>query len=238
MDRKRSTKRRYGVKRTSFKRRDQSMLLRRRPFTTEAKGPRNRVFATGGNGVIAPTLVTRLRYSEFTVSSASVLHNVTFRLNSLFDPNYTSTGHQPMGFDQLAALYNRYRVDKCTVEVFATCAAGTGEITLLPSNDLFTLVSTNDVKEQPLAQCFQVAGGSRTTYRKFVFYPYTIMGVTKENYASDDRHSAQVTANPTEFCGLHCVATLADSSLSTNMQINWKITYDCTFFDPFNIGGS
>lgn len=240
MDSKRSTKRRYGVKRTSFKRRDQSLVLRKKPFTTESKAGRTRVFAGFGNGVIASSLVTRLRYSEVTVSSASIFNSVTFRLNSLFDPNYTSAGHQPMGFDQLAALYNRYRVDRCTVEVFASSSSATasGEITLWPSNDLMTLVSVNDVKEQPMATTIQVPGGGAVVHRKFTYYPYIIMGVTKANYASDDRHSAQVTANPTEFCGLHCCATLADTSLSTGLQINWKITYDCTFFDPFNVGGS
>ena len=32
------------------------------------------------------------------------------RMNSLFDPDQTGTGHQPYYFDQFAALYNRYTV--------------------------------------------------------------------------------------------------------------------------------
>lgn len=34
----------------------------------------------------------------------------TWSMNSLYDPNTTGTGHQPMGFDQLAAIYGRYLV--------------------------------------------------------------------------------------------------------------------------------
>ena len=34
----------------------------------------------------------------------------TFRLNSLFDPDYTQTGHQPQWYDQYTAIYGQYRV--------------------------------------------------------------------------------------------------------------------------------
>lgn len=35
-----------------------------------------------------------------------------FGLNCMYDPDLTGTGHQPMGFDQMMALYTRYRVYK------------------------------------------------------------------------------------------------------------------------------
>ncbi len=50
----------------------------------------------------------------------------TFNLNSLFQP--IAGGHQPFGFDQMAALYQRYRVNKCKVrvETFTTDRAYSG----------------------------------------------------------------------------------------------------------------
>lgn len=38
-----------------------------------------------------------------------------YRLDSIFDPDEGGGGHQPMGHDQWAALYKRYRVTKCVV---------------------------------------------------------------------------------------------------------------------------
>jgi hypothetical protein len=40
-----------------------------------------------------------------------------FRLNSAFDPDYTSTGHQPMGFDQWSSYYNHYVVESCSYQI-------------------------------------------------------------------------------------------------------------------------
>src|SRR5215216_1143376 len=56
-------------------------------------------------------IITILRYVEsvvLTSTTGSVAFNA-FRMNALFDPNATGAGHQPMYFDNYAALYDRYR---------------------------------------------------------------------------------------------------------------------------------
>lgn len=55
---------------------------------------------------------TILRYFQndlLTSNSGSIVSTI-FRMNSLFDPDVTGTGHQPLYFDRYAALYNNYRV--------------------------------------------------------------------------------------------------------------------------------
>lgn len=49
-----------------------------------------------------------LRYSDniSIASSAGILNKHVFRANGPWDPDVTATGHQPMGFDQWAILYN------------------------------------------------------------------------------------------------------------------------------------
>ncbi len=43
--------------------------------------------------------------------------NYIFRANSIYDPDYTGTGHQPMGHDTYAALYNHYSVRRSAIRV-------------------------------------------------------------------------------------------------------------------------
>lgn len=54
----------------------------------------------------------KLRYasSHQLTSTAGSMANHKFRANSIYDPDFTSTGHQPMGFDQWATLFNHYVV--------------------------------------------------------------------------------------------------------------------------------
>lgn len=55
----------------------------------------------------------------FAFTSSSVTAGVwywQFRINSLFDPDFTGGGQQPTTFDQWMALYDRYRVLGCDVD--------------------------------------------------------------------------------------------------------------------------
>lgn len=64
---------------------------------------------------------TTLRYNEShsfaTASTAGFATSYRFNLNSLYDPNETGLGHQPRGYDQLMALYNKYCVVAAKISV-------------------------------------------------------------------------------------------------------------------------
>lgn len=98
---KRKTKRAY--KKRSYRRKRQSLFNRYTPSGL----PTQRVTAMRYNDVIQLS------------STSGVLATHYFRANSLYDPDYTSAGHQPMGFDTMATMYNHYTVlgSKITVRV-------------------------------------------------------------------------------------------------------------------------
>lgn len=65
-------------------------------------------------------LSTKLVYGDsinLTLTNGAIAFN-TFRMNGLYDPDYTNVGHQPQWFDQLSAVYRNYRVkgSKITVD--------------------------------------------------------------------------------------------------------------------------
>jgi len=64
------------------------------------------------------SLRCRLRYTEnFTLQgSVGTIANYIFRGNDLYDPNVTSTGHQPMGFDQMMVFFDHFIVERATMQ--------------------------------------------------------------------------------------------------------------------------
>ena len=62
-----------------------------------------------------------LRYHEsFSLNpgTAGVPSFYTFRANSCYDPNYTGTGHQPRGYDQIMSMYQYLAVREVQIEVW------------------------------------------------------------------------------------------------------------------------
>jgi len=69
-----------------------------------------------GKGPVPPSVIVNLKYCAGFQTDGSNYDNV-FNLNSLFDPEQTGTGHQPLGRDQYNTFYNRYRVLKVRVKL-------------------------------------------------------------------------------------------------------------------------
>ena len=114
--------------------------IRRRPYPkqrrtrrrfaqskTEALATRQKVSVPRGIFGFPDEFITTIRYVDvYTLTSASNgIAKQYMRMNSLFDPDQTGTGHQPYYFDQFAALYNRYTVLGSKL---------TAEFSLLPSD--------------------------------------------------------------------------------------------------------
>ena len=68
------------------------------------------------------------RYQECVRIPAPVsgtLARYLWSCNGMYDPNRTGTGHQPMYFDQLSALYNHYTVTSSRIRVEFTLESAT-----------------------------------------------------------------------------------------------------------------
>lgn len=64
-----------------------------------------------GTGFPSTTKITH-KYADLSSLTSTTGSTVTyvFSCNGMYDPNITGTGHQPMYFDQMSALYDHYTV--------------------------------------------------------------------------------------------------------------------------------
>jgi len=195
-----------------------------------------------GLAPLAPRFITKLNYvvnDQSLVSTLGSTGDYQFRLNSLFDPDLTGGGHQPMGFDQITPLYNRYRVFSVSYRItFYPQAGATFVYYILPNNTNASLtgVAPSTVIEQ--GRCIQKF--SNTTHPT-VFSGHLSLnrlnGVTSAVYMADDRYQALSTASPGEEMIMHVMASASAGATSTT-RFDLKLQYHAEFFDPHDLNQS
>ena len=118
-------------------------------------------------------LLTRMRYHDGVslTSTAGAQALYQLRWNSTFDPDFTSTGHQPLYRDTFAAIYDQYVVCKATCIVkFTNITGGSAFIVGVVTDDDTTAASgSTTIIEQNHAQWAilspDVGGNNQKTFR-------------------------------------------------------------------------
>jgi len=175
-----------------------------------------------------------LRYNE-TIEIApttGVSGHYLFRANSIFDPNFTGTGHQPYGHDTYQAIYNHYKVNYATI-VIVPVENDDGMIGCTITDDSTVNVSFDNCKE--VKNTVMKAMGANGTPEKIVQY-YNKNQVFEENA---DGCGANFGANPTEqaFFDVWCAMKTATTT-GVTFTLNISITYNVSFWELKDLGES
>jgi len=188
---------------------------------------------------------TELVYAEsWHYSSTATSHQyVTFRGNSVYDPYHAVGGHQPLGFDQLAALYQRYNVHGTRMEITAynnatVDGAGTGYINLERATTVLCYPSVLDapisntlstLKEQPYSKHMTLAPPLTSGSLRQMDTQYRTTTSVYGQPSTDQDFKSVVTGNPSKewFWIIFCKG-MNDLPLNVNLEI--KIYYDVSFY--------
>jgi len=233
-----------GAKLTQYRAKKRARVSARprvNPMTRPVKRVLQRQTVYIGRGPIARESVVWLKYVEAIESSNAALDFV-WRLNSIFDPNRTGTGHQPMGHDQYAVLYNRYRVTDVTVVVSgaldSTLTSAPHRITFLADNLATAYTSWATMAEQSGATHYIITPNSPFRIVKR-YHLASITGVDNKAYL-DDRFQSLFGTNPAEDISLHLATSLADGSAAVAAGVKYSVSlYMKTHvFDPLVLNQS
>jgi len=175
-----------------------------------------------------------------------------FSGNGCYDADITSTGHQPMFFDNYAALFRRYNVHKSSISVTVvnhavnTATWNGTNVTTTPnySYRLFILKEgTNGfTTEYPGSMSIGIEEANANMKWRYIapslngrlprlknsITPHRLLGLSK----SDDTLSANTSSNPSSACYYYVGITSADGVTDPpSVYLSVTLTFYVKFFD-------
>lgn len=161
-----------------------------------------------------------------------------FSTNGLFDPNITGTGHQPLYFDQIMALYNHYTVIRSRISVKLV---GQSAFTSPYFVSLYVDDDTTTATDALLAS--ERVGSSWAAATPAVS-PFPVLNASwdaRKFFGPNPQDQAElrgtVSANPTEQ-SYFVVQAYDPSGSSSTLQLFVRIEFDVIFDELTTIGPS
>lgn len=187
--------------------------------------------------MIAPVLRTNMCYSQYvglaeSASGVGAFHS--FRLSDLFDPDLTGTGQQPPAFDQLSALYTRFRVLAVSIDLSFNNRSGTTGccVGFFPSSNSSLPAAAVSWPAQPMGKhqllSSGVAGPSicRLTARLPI---HVVLGMTSKEYLTDLDFSGTPNSSPirTPYLHVYCfwqsgIVAVVDFLINMRYVVEWS----------------
>jgi hypothetical protein len=169
---------------------------------------------------------------EFFVSlAAGAVNDQIYRANSVFDPDRTGGGHQPLGFDQAAALYNRYRVHAFKARIKFSASSVSYDACAFIVNGAKTYTSLPAALETNRQSHVMVQGVGATAEKDVMNGPlWKYCGRSLQSYHIDDTTGADVTTNPAETIDYHVVTHNPNGGAATLFYVV-ELEYDVVFYD-------
>jgi hypothetical protein len=177
-----------------------------------------------------------------TTSSTATASTYVFRLNSLFDPDLTGTGHQPYQYDQVSGLYGSYRVTEVEFELrFYTPTTGglwVGYVMQSQAGGSVAGLSVDSILERQTGKCLPLPlyGDQSVLLRQRIRIP-TLLGLTDAEYSSSI-YQALVSASPAFQAYLQLFVVDPAGTSAQTCRVSGRINYKAEFFNYIAPGSS
>lgn len=207
------------------------------------KYPRRKVRRTGSQVGRTLGFPKMLKFKHKYVQQVSLTGSTSsqlFSCNSLYDPDATGAGHQPMYFDQLSALYDHYTVIGSRI-IYRIVPAGTSvqhpyRVIVWINDDTTTTGSSTDIAENKFAKTRICTGGinpsqivltNRWSAKKFFGPPL-----------ANDELKGTPSSNPTEQSYYQINVRSLDGVNSVDLYAHVEIEYIAIWRELKELAGS
>lgn len=171
----------------------------------------------------------KLVYHDIIQEDSQPSNTHLFRLNSIFDPDFTGVGGQPLGVDQWRNFYTDYQCTGSSIKVTVLNASSSQNsvVAVFPSS-VSTINPISDAIEQPYSRYKWV--GVNTGMNRAVIKNY--MSVKRLEARSTDsiNYAADFNANPTITKFWHIAFASADGVANVQLTLDVRMVFYCKLF--------
>lgn len=183
-----------------------------------------------------------LQYSDIiNVNPGLPRATYIMRGNSLYDPDFTGTGHQPLYFDQYMALYSKYRVlgSRIKVTFINNQGSSSAVLALVPSTEPVILTTYHGIREIPRAKATApIPVAARYPFSLTSSSTTRVMCGLSSAEQWDEDWSGTSTTNPNQIWYWLIYTQTADNTANDVGQLQIDLVYDCVFYDKIWINSS
>lgn len=203
--------------------------------------PKTNLLTTNRNTPFARNKAVKFKYVDYltlTTSGTGLPGVYSFRTNSMFDPDFTGTGHQPLFRDVMSNIYGRYRVDKMKYKI--TCCGGAGGAQML-----WGVLATQDTSYNPaltgIEDTLEKRGagqwrfdksGAPATQVRGTIDNAKLCGVSKQQYRDEHNYSAAIGNNPVQIGYLSIITQEHYGAINTSVKFMVELEYDAVYYEP------
>lgn len=166
-----------------------------------------------------------------------------FSANGAYDPDISGIGHQPMGFDQMMAIYEQFVVLRSHIKVTFISASDATRVAIYLSPDP-TLLGPAQLMENGLLKTEIVCGTTDAGTHRMKTIELTCdipkyFGKTRDDIIADPQMYGTIAANPGEQVYFNIAAwDPFSSSAEGNVFYDVTISYDIYYWEPKKLTGS
>lgn len=190
--------------------------------------------------LVAERCFTRLIYStrlDLTPAAAAT-DSYVFSGNSIFDPDFTGGGAQPLGYDQWATLYNKYRVHGSKIKGTFVATSGSHfpcKIVICPQDDSTTVTGVDNAAPRPGAKTV-ITNGYGGPVSRLKLYASTKKQLGMQSISQETGFAAAIGGNPSlRWYWAVSVGTIDSTTLIAGLYAEIQIEYYVEFYDVVDL---
>lgn len=216
---------------------------RKRVYRRRRRKMRSGFTSLTGGGLVSKSpmpkkFLFKTRYCEPIVTidpgAAGVPSTHVFQANTLYDPDYTGVGHQPIGYDQIMPMYDHFTVIGSRIRVTATNTDGGSPQTVVVAlkdnvtaiNDMGRTIENGQCRWGVLSE--SVAGGCTKTFT-LGFSANKFFGC---NVLDGDKYKGFENGNPNEGAYYHITVAPLEGVDAASVRCNVVIEYIAVLTEP------